>query len=258
MKRTLGLDLGTNSIGWAIVEEEGGVKKLAHAGSIVFPEGVARVKGAEQPSTLDRTKSRSTRRLYFRRRMRKQKLLRALVANGMCPLSEQALNAWVKKDEYPREAAFTEWFKSNPYQLRAEGLERKLTLLEIGSILYHFAQRRGFKSNRRDGGDGQQLTFNEGIPERGIKGYSDTLKKLEEYKTIGRAGVALAEKNEAIRRRFVRRTDLEKELKQIWDAQRKHYPAVLTEQLEKLVAKPKESAIFFQRPLKSKKGTVGR
>jgi hypothetical protein len=72
--------------------------------------------------------------------------------------------------------------------------------------------------------------------------------KLEQYGTLGKAGVALAERNEAIRRRFVRRTDLEKELKQIWDAQRKHYPQVLTEQLEKLVAKPKESVVFFQRP----------
>jgi CRISPR-associated endonuclease Csn1 len=257
MKRTLGLDLGTNSIGWAIVEEENGKKKLAHAGSVVFPEGVARVKGAEQPRTLGRTRNRATRRLYFRRRMRKQRLLRALVGNGMCPLSEKGLNNWIKKDEYPREEAFTEWFKSNPYELRAAGLERKLTLQEIGRILYHFAQRRGFKSNRKDG-DGQQLTFHEGIPDRGIKGYSDTLKKLEEYGTIGRAGVALAKNNEAIRKRFVRRTDLEKELKQIWDVQRQHHPQVLNQALEKLVAKPKESAIFFQRPLKSKKGNVGR
>jgi CRISPR-associated endonuclease Csn1 len=257
MKRTLGLDLGTNSIGWAIVEEDGGAKKLAHAGSLIFPEGVARVKGSEQPSTLNRTRNRATRRLYFRRRMRKQKLLHALVVNGMCPLSEKGLTDWIKKDEYPREATFTEWFKSNPYELRATGLERKLTLQEIGRILYHFAQRRGFKSNRK-GGDGEQLSFTAGIPERGIKGYSDTMLKLEQYGTLGKAGVALAERNEAIRRRFVRRTDLEKELKQIWDAQRKHYPQVLTEQLEKLVAKPKESVVFFQRPLKSKKGTVGR
>lgn len=257
MKRTLGLDLGTNSIGWAIVEEEGGARRLFKAGSVIFPEGVARVKGNEQPSTLDRTRSRSTRRLYFRRRMRKQKLLGALIANGMCPLSAEGLRAWIKKDQYPNEPAFTEWFRSNPYELRAKGLESKLSLMELGRVLYHFAQRRGFKSNRK-GGDGEQAAFNEGIPDRGIKGYSDTLKKLEEYGTLGKTGVALAEKNEAVRRRFVRRTDLEKELKQIWDAQRAYHPTVLTTDLEKLVAKPKDSVVFFQRPLKSKKGTVGR
>lgn len=257
MKRTLGLDLGTNSIGWAIVEEDGGARRLFKAGSVIFPEGVARVKGNEQPSTLDRTRSRSTRRLYFRRRMRKQKLLRALIENGMCPLSKEGLQAWIKKDQYPNEPAFTEWFKSNPYELRAKGMDGKLSLMELGRVLYHFAQRRGFKSNRK-GGDGEQATFNEGIPDRGIKGYSDTQKKLEEYGTLGKAGVALAEENEAIRRRFVRRTDLEKELKQIWEAQRAHHPKVLTAELEKLVAKPKDSVVFFQRPLKSKKGTVGR
>lgn len=257
MKRTLGLDLGTNSIGWAIVEEEGGARRLFKAGSVIFPEGVARVKGNEQPSTLARTRSRATRRLYFRRRMRKQKLLRALIANGMCPLSKEGLNAWVKQDRYPNEPAFTEWFKNDPYELRAKALESKLSLLELGRVLYHFAQRRGFKSNRK-GGDGEQASFIEGIPERGIQGYSDTLKKLEEYGTLGRVGVALAEKNEAVRRRFVRRTDLEKELKRIWDTQRAHHPQVLTTGLEKLVAKPKESVVFYQRPLKSKKGTVGR
>lgn len=259
MKRTLGLDLGTNSIGWAIVEEDGGARRLFKAGSLIFPEGVARVKGNEQPSTLSRTRSRSTRRLYFRRRMRKQKLLRALIANGMCPLSKEGLDHWIKKDQYPEEPAFTEWFKSNPYVLRAKGLDEQLSLLEIGRVLYHFAQRRGFKSNRKAGGDGEQATFNEGIPDRGIKGYSDTLRVIEEHGgTLGKAGVALAEKNEAIRRRFVRRTDLEKELKLIWDAQKKHHPKVLSNELEKLVAKPKESVVFFQRPLKSKKSTVGR
>lgn len=257
MKKTLGLDLGTNSIGWAIVFEKGGGRELFKAGALIFPEGVARVKGNEQPSTLARTRSRSTRRLYFRRRMRKQKLLGALISNSMCPLSKESLNAWIKKDQYPNEPSFNAWFKSNPYELRAKGIESPLSLFEIGRVIYHFAQRRGFKSNRK-GGDGEQATFNEGIPDRGIKGYSDTLKHLEKHGTIGRAGVALAMNNEAIRRRFVRRTDLEKELKQIWDAQRKHHPTVLTPALEKLVVKPKESVVFFQRPLKSKKGTVGR
>lgn len=227
------------------------------AGSLIFPEGVARVKGNEQPSTQARTRGRSTRRLYFRRRMRKQKLLHALIANGMCPLSKAGLTNWVKKGQYPDEAVFREWFKSNPYELRAKGLDGELTLMELGRVLYHFAQRRGFKSNRK-GGDGEQATFNEGIPERGIRGYSDTLKQLEKYGTLGKAGVALAGKNEAVRRRFVRRTDLEKELKQIWDTQQPHHPKVLTTALEKLVAKPKDSVVFFQRPLKSKKGTVGR
>lgn len=257
MKRTLGLDLGTNSIGWAIVEEKGGERRLFKAGSLVFPEGVARVKGKEQPSTLSRTRSRATRRLYFRRRMRKQKLLRILIDQGMCPLSRAGLAGWVKEGVYPHEPAFIEWFRSNPYELRAKGLEEKLSLVELGRVIYHFAQRRGFKSNRK-GGDGEQTTFHEGLPERGVKGYSDTLRILEQHRTIGKAGVLLASRNEAIRRRFIRRTDLEKELKLIWDAQCVHYPDVLTLDLEKRVGPTQGSVVFFQRPLKSKKSTVGR
>ena len=44
MDRILGIDLGTNSIGWAIVDKDNGTTKLIDKGVNIFQEGVAREK----------------------------------------------------------------------------------------------------------------------------------------------------------------------------------------------------------------------
>lgn len=270
MKRTLGLDQGTNSIGWAIIEEENGKKKLVAAGSVIFSEGVARVKGNEVPSVNTRTGARRTRRLYARRRMRKQRLLEHLIKNGMCPLSEAGLARWKdnrqpdghrREGVYPKEDAFTAWLILNPYELRAKGLEEKLTPLELGRVLYHIAQRRGFRSNRK-GGDGEQKTLHEGSADRGIVGYdsddpNSTRKLIAAHGTLGRAGAELAKTHTPIRNRYVMRVDLVDEFNQLWDAQQNFHP-ILTDALKAELGDGKNGDLFFQRPLKGKKGDVGR
>lgn len=270
MKRTLGLDQGTNSIGWAIIEEENGKKKLVAAGSVIFSEGVARVKGNEVPSVNTRTGARRTRRLYARRRMRKQRLLEHLIKNGMCPLSEAGLARWKdnrqpdgrrREGVYPKEDAFTAWLILNPYELRAKGLEEKLTPLELGRVLYHIAQRRGFRSNRK-GGDGEQKTLHEGSADRGIVGYdsddpNSTRKLIAAHGTLGRAGAELAKTHTPIRNRYVMRVDLVDEFNQLWDAQQ-NFHSILTDALKAELGDGKNGDLFFQRPLKGKKGDVGR
>lgn len=256
MKRTLGLDLGTNSIGWAIIEEENGVKGLVKAGSVIFPEGVARIKGSEVPATEERTRSRAMRRLYMRRRMRKHRLLRTLVANGMCPLSQTGLNDWIKKDEYPLEEGFVSWFRMNPYELRAKGLQERLSTLELGRVFYHMAQRRGFRSNRK-GGDGEQESFHEGLESKGIVGYNDTKQLIADYGTLGKAGAELGKDHTPIRKRYFKRSDLIDEFNIIWDIQQS-FNKDLSNKLRLQIGDGKTGDLFFQRPLKGKKSEVGR
>ncbi len=50
MEKVLGLDLGTNSIGWAIIQREGDQSTLIDKGVSIFQEGVAREQGAEKPA----------------------------------------------------------------------------------------------------------------------------------------------------------------------------------------------------------------
>lgn len=95
MEKILGIDLGTNSIGWAIVEKDGNSTKLVDNGVHIFQEGVNRVKGNEEPMVKTRTEARASRRHYFRRRLRKIELLNVLIENSWCPyLSPEELKEW--------------------------------------------------------------------------------------------------------------------------------------------------------------------
>jgi CRISPR-associated endonuclease Csn1 len=167
-KRILGLDLGTNSIGWGVVDDLGnGQFELVKRGVHIFQEGVKIEKGNESSKAAERTGYRSARRLKFRRKLRKIETLKALSEYGYCPaLSEDELKAWQSKKIYPENGAFRDWCKTsdpndkesgvyeNPYYYRWLAASTTLNLADeadrfkLGRAFYHMAQRRGFKSNR--------------------------------------------------------------------------------------------------------------
>ena len=162
MKKTLGLDLGTNSIGWAIVEKEKGEEtQLTDKGVLIFTEGVKSEKGIESSRAAARTEKRSVRRIKFRRKLRKFETLKVLSNEGMCPLSLAEVVAWRKSGfkKYPTNETFLNWLKTddeinkNPYNFRDKASREKVHKLELGRALYHIAQRRGFWSNRLDKSD---------------------------------------------------------------------------------------------------------
>ena len=152
--RTLGLDIGTNSIGWGIVDER--AQKIQNCGVYVFPEGVKKEKRNEISKAAERTKFRSERRLKFRRKLRKYETLKVLIQNGMCPLSLEELEKWRTEKTYPMSEAFIKWYRTDenegwePYYLRKKCVEQKAEKPEIGRALYHITQRRGFLSNRKE------------------------------------------------------------------------------------------------------------
>ena len=92
MKRILGIDTGTNSLGWAVVDKnETGEYSLVRKGSLIFQEGVKIEKGIESSKASERTEHKSSRKHYFRRRLRKIEVLKVLIKYGMCPpLSDEA------------------------------------------------------------------------------------------------------------------------------------------------------------------------
>ena len=114
-EKVLGLDLGTNSIGWAVIErKEDNSCVLLDKGVHVFQDGVAHDKSGEKPAVQERTAARASRRHYFRRRLRKIELLKILVENGLCPhLSEEQLKDWKEKKKYPLTEDFMRWQRSD-------------------------------------------------------------------------------------------------------------------------------------------------
>lgn len=158
MAKILGLDLGTNSIGWAIVDKEGNDFSLVDKGVRIFSEGVKSEKGIESSRAAERTGFRSARKIKFRRKLRKYETLKVLSINGMCPLSIEEVEEWKKSGfkKYPLNPEFLKWLRTdeekniNPYVYRDRASKQKVSLFEMGRALYHIAQRRGFLSNRLD------------------------------------------------------------------------------------------------------------
>lgn len=156
--KILGLDLGTNSIGWAIVEKEGNEFSLLNKGARIFSEGVKSEKGIESSRAAERTAFRSARKLKYRRKLRKYETLKVLSKNEMCPLSLSEIEQWKKSGfkSYPLNPDFLNWLRTNeeeninPYFYRDKASKEKVSPYELGRALYHIAQRRGFLSNRLD------------------------------------------------------------------------------------------------------------
>jgi CRISPR-associated endonuclease Csn1 len=110
MSRILGLDLGTNSIGWCIRETERHEREeyskvfsknitdfqneIVDYGVVIFQKGVGEGKSGEFSLAAERRKNRSKRRLYNAKRYRKWELLKILVENKMCPLTLEELRLW--------------------------------------------------------------------------------------------------------------------------------------------------------------------
>jgi len=158
MSKILGLDLGTNSIGWAIVDKDGNDFSFVDKGVRIFSEGVKSEKGIESSKAAERTGYRSARKIKFRRKLRKYETLKVLSKNGMCPLSIEEVEEWRKSGfkQYPLNPEFLKWLRTddnqniNPYIFRDRASKQKVSLFELGRALYHIAQRRGFLSNRLD------------------------------------------------------------------------------------------------------------
>mgnify|MGYP003439452531 CR=1 FL=1 len=117
MEKILGLDLGTNSIGWAIREVNPELEnQIIDKGVMTFDKGVAEDKSGEHPMVQKRTERRGKRRNYQAEKYRKWQLLECLIQNKMCPLTLDELNEWrhYKKGsgrKYPENKKFIAWLR---------------------------------------------------------------------------------------------------------------------------------------------------
>lgn len=260
-KRILGLDTGTNSLGWAVVDcDEYSNYELVKCGDLIFQEGVKIEKGIESSKASERTGHRSLRKQYFRRRLRKIEVLKVLVKHGLCPyLSEEQLHNWHVRKVYPKTDDFMLWQRTNdnedknPYYYRHLSLHTKFNLdrqderFMLGRALYHLAQRRGFLSNRLD----STPENDNGKVHTGISNISHEME-LAGCEYLGDYFYQIysdPDNHERIRTRY---TDREKHYK-------KEFQAICEmQQLSPEMVRELEKALYFQRPLKSQRQGVGK
>lgn len=286
MGKILGLDLGTNSIGIAVRNEdiEGKlVDQLEYYSSVVFKSGVGKEKTGEFSFAAQRTEKRLVRRMYQHRKYRIWETLRVLIDYGYCPLTQSEWEQWARYDkskglkrQYPVDAKrFEQWVRldfdndgkseyTTPYELRAILATKTLDLsveenrFAVGRALYHIAQRRGFKSSKGETLKNQEKDSTDiiDISESLIKSEKEKIKAISEYmqmhnlSTIGCAMDALIK--EGIRVRDSQYTPVRQqyadEVKIICSQQ--NLPIEFYNEISK--------AIFYKRPLKSQKGTIGK
>jgi CRISPR-associated endonuclease Csn1 len=272
MSKVVGIDLGSNSIGWAIRDASLEDDQIIDYGVLTFDKGVASEKGNEFPKVQKRTESRGKRRNYQAEKYRKWKLLEFLIEKEMCPLTIEELDKWRKyvkgqRKEYPQSPEFINWLRfdfdgdgkpdfhlfgkdknESYYIFRASIVNEEFKVIYqnnlhiLGRVLYQLVQRRGFKGRDEE----EAKTILQGNEK--TAGRDDIAEYIDRYKTLG-AALYYYQKDKGcrIRQRYNLRKDYENELKEIC---RVH--AISEEDYKKLW-----KAIIWQRPLRTQKGLVG-
>ena len=130
----LGLDVGSNSLGWFVVwlDDNGDPIQLGPGGARIYPDG--RDPQSKTSNAVSRRVARGARRRRDRYLKRRTNLMAQLVTYGLMPRSIADKKALENLD---------------PYQCRARALDETLTAHQIGRALFHLNQRRGFLSNRK-------------------------------------------------------------------------------------------------------------
>lgn len=135
MEYSLGLDIGTTSIGWAVINEN--KQRIEDLGVRIFerPENPKNGESLSKP----RRDARSTRRRLKRRRQRLNYLKDFFVKHYL--LDEKDINDLLTYDKNHTH--------KDPYLLRSKAIKEKIPNDELFVALYHIAKRRGYKSNRK-------------------------------------------------------------------------------------------------------------
>ncbi len=240
----LGLDLGTNSLGWFVVwlSREGERWRpvgLGPGGVRVFPDGRDPQSGTS--NAVDRRTARSARRRrdrfadrYFGRRT---ELMDALVRHGLMPTDLTARKALEALD---------------PYELRAKALESPLPTHHVGRALFHLNQRRGFLSNRK----ADKKEDDKGAIKQAANKLKETMQQ-ENARTLGEFLWRRHQERKTVRARahlegtkasydfYPTRDLLRAEFDAIWAAQAPHHQSMTDAAHDEIAG-----IIFYQRPLK--------
>lgn len=246
MKKVLGLDLGTTSIGWAFVKERGeddllDVRLGVRITPLTVDERENFNKGQAITTNRDRTQKRTARKTLDRYQLRRKRLLY---------LAKQ--NQWIADI-----STFTSQLVSGRelWYLRAKAASERIALEELAKVFMHLNGKRGFKSNRKAlAKEEQEGGFIQNISE------NDRMVKEQDF-TIGQWYVSelqSAEKNKqplpSIKGRTFSRALHREEFDRIWDCQQQFHPS-LTEDLRKQFG---DYTLFYQRRLKSQKRLISK
>src|SRR6266404_1363077 len=233
----LGLDVGSNSLGWFMVwlDEKGDPKELGPGGVRIYPDG--RDPQSKTSNAVDRRMARGARRRRDRYLKRRSNLMSLLIEHGLMPGDVAARKALEALD---------------PYEFRAKALDQPLLAQQIGRALFHLNQRRGFLSNRKT-----EQKDNDAGAIKQAAGKLHELMQTAGARTLGELFYGRQRTRQYVRARnrstgakaeyefYPTRQLLLDEFDTIWAKQAPHHPSMTAEARAVI-----HRAIFYQRPLK--------
>lgn len=256
-KRVLGLDLGVGSIGWCLItlDEQDNPAEIVAMGSRVVPlddptkdANNFRI-GEAFTANQNRTARRAMRRGFDRYQLRRHRLHRELSKVGMLPDAQliqlPLLELWELRE-------------------RAAQFGEQLTLPELGRVLCHINQKRGYRHVK---GDRSSSVVEEDKKKKEtnsdyVTAINQRYAHLQEaHLTVGQyfAKQLRSSKTESgaivyrVKDQVYPRQAYIDEYNQIMQVQSAYYPEVLTPHFIKML---RDEVIFMQRPLKSCKHLV--
>ena len=238
MKKILGLDLGTTSIGWAYVLENkkngGEIKKL---GVRIIPLSTKEKNefnnGNQISTNAARTLKRGSRRNNQRFKQRRDNLISKLLELDFI----QDANDLKTDDGLAL------------YEARARAVSEKVSKVDFAKILVLINKKRGYQSNRKANNDESQTDYLEKIVNRDRELTNRGI-------TVGQKLFELLQSNplESLKNLVFLRISYVKEFDAIWQEQSKYY-SELTSEIKHII---RDRIIFFQRDLKSQKGLLSK
>ncbi|MFJ1350440.1 type II CRISPR RNA-guided endonuclease Cas9 [Capnocytophaga canimorsus] len=214
MKHILGLDLGTNSIGWAVVKEaenDTETSEIVDLGVRVNPlttdEKTNFEKGKPISTNAHRTLKRSARRNLQRYKLRRKELIELLKEHQLIST----------------DTILTENGKGTTFQtleLRAKSAKEKISLEELARVFLTINKKRGYKSSRKAKNEDEgQL----------IDGMEIAKRLYEENLTTGQLSLQLLKEGKKSLPDYYR-SDLQFELDKVWNFQKQFHSDILTDE----------------------------
>lgn len=215
MKKILGLDLGTTSIGWALVNEKENdneqssiIKLGVRVNPLTTDEQKNFDEGKPITTNADRTVKRGMRRNLQRYKLRRDTLLSVLKEQG-----------FISDDTILCEQGNCSTFQT--LQLRAKAATEEVSLADLARILLLINKKRGYKSSRKVDAD---------TDGKSIDGMSVARTLYENNLTPGEYAYGRLQQGKKYIPDFYP-SDLRAELNRIWECQRQYYPEILTDAL---------------------------
>ena len=285
MKKILGLDIGTNSIGIAVLKEAENTNErseiLLLASRIIptKPEDNSLSEFSEgKPITKNRVRGedRGRRRNFARLKLRKKTLIKDLIDMSLWKSSDISIGNY--KQEYPNiKTSVLEIFR-----VRSEASIHKIDIADFGKlglVFYNLLKKRGYAGDRNSAEETKTKSV--------VEDDTDTKKNAKISKKKKDEGKSYLEKIDSAEKALIDiegnrvktvgtyfyekiklnphtntknrmdedehiflRKSYESEFKQIWDCQAQYYPTIFTTERYNTIGKKN---IFYQRPLKSQK-----